>query len=321
MKPDNKESNSLIEYIQKCLNDKITIDPYLSLSFPEHQDELRSMFAAFPRQGFSRDFATVPAIIRRTTNDGEITVEWAMQMPRFDEKFEAVAELFFRIETFIIRPKIKKLIAENELSRAIEIGTLSDIANSLSADETERNLIQKALVFGSNILLDVKITRQPKVLEFDNGQVSGKTQPPKKQEQLTSVEDKIFRYFDVYVLDGISIISSDERNEEKVENENQVVIVISPQYAMLIEASLDTPGTGEAIHSMLQISAIPLRILELIHCSKLLGIPPFSEVGKDMESIELSYEDMSELIPMKNSNKMNQLIGQLMRKPLNPENN
>ncbi len=320
MKREKEESRLLVAHIQKCLNDVITIDPYLSLSFPEHSEELRRMFAAMPRQGFSHDFATVPAIINKTTDDGEITVNWIMQMPQFNEQFEEVAELFFKIETFIIRPKIKKMIEDDELLRGFELGTLSEIADSLSADEEERNLIQDALVFGSNILMEIQITREPKVTEFDNRQPVDKNQPETKQEHLTVLEDKRFRYFDVYVLNGISITAKNGKKKDKVEDD-QVIIIISPQYATLIEASLNIPVEDEARTGALQLSAIPLRVLELIHCSQLLNVPPSLKNGDEQDSIKLDIEELSELVPVKNSNKMNQLMAQLMRVPQNPKNN
>ena len=321
MKSEKEESKRLLAHIQKCLNDVITIDPFLSLSFPEHSDELRWMFAAFPRQGFSRDFATVPAIIQRTTEDGEIDITWAMQMPRFNENFEAVAELFFKIENFVIRPKIKKMIENEQLLRAVEIGTIAEIADSISADQTERNLINDALVFGSNILLEIKIIRQAQIIEFDGDKTVNRNQPETKQERLTSAEDKIFRYFDVYNLSGIDIVSVHKKTKDKAAKEDQMVIIISPQYATLIDASLNIPEEGEARDEALQLPAIPLRLLELIRCSEFLGIPKSSKVGEDQEEIEMDSEELSELVPMKNSNKINQLIAQIWRVPTNPENN
>ena len=100
-----------------------------------------------------------------------------------------------------------------------------------------------------------------------------------------------------------------------------MVIIISPQYASLIEASLDIPATGEARRIMLQLSAISLRILELIYCSKLLDIPRSTKVGKEQETTEFDWEEISQLVPLKNSNKMSQLVEQFMQPPRNPENN
>ena len=302
-------------------SDLITIDPFLTLSFPEHSDELRRLFAALPRQGFSRDFAAVPAVIQRTTDDGEVDITWVMQMPLLSENLEAVAELFFKIENFVIRPKIKKLIQKKELFRAVEIGTMTEIAESISADEAERKIISEALVFGSNILLEIQIVRQPLIIEFGDDKVIDRKKRKIKQERLTGTENKLFRYFDVCNLDNTDTVSGKEKTRDKAAQEDQVVIIISPQYATLIDAALDVPTEGTVRTAALELPALSLRLLELIHCSELLGVPKSSKVGKDQQSIEIDLEEFSELTPLKNSNKVMKLIERIWQTPSNPENN
>jgi hypothetical protein len=186
------------EELREFIHQPLRPDPFLEYSFPFYYELLRNSLAILPRQSFGNDFAAEESLaLVQEIGDGQLNVKWLLSVPLLEEKnAEDITTLFYKIEQFVIRPKIRELLAKNNLRRGLSLGKLSEIALQIGLKQEEINKIIKALKYGSQIelLICIESTR-------------------KRYEETNLCEEKLFKYFNLIFAGETSSVKKNSKNK------------------------------------------------------------------------------------------------------------
>jgi hypothetical protein len=281
------DSVDIEEELKEFIRQPLRPDPFLECSFPFYEKLLKNTLAIMPRQSFGNDFAAEESLaLIQEVVQGQINVKWTLSVPFIKERdVKKIAELFYKIEQFVIRPKIRNLLAQNNLRRGISLGSLSKIAEQINVRQKEINKVIKALEYGSQIELRIRIESTRK-----------------RYEETNLCEEKLFKYYNLHFPRTITSSSKKFKHNEIEENTAKkldaelskrnggpvaktVIIYPSPTYLCILLKPEEIPDISLENFSRKIFSSLELRILEVK--SSLTALNP---------NIDLKQMDMLETI-------------------------
>ena len=243
-----------------------------------------------PRQSFNNDFAAKEslALVQELLN-GQINTKWTLSVPFIKENVSCIAGLFYKIEMFVIRPKIRLLLAQNNLRRGLSLGNLTEIAEQIGVKKEKTNQIIEALEYGSQIELQIRIESTRK-----------------RYEEVNLCEEKLFKYYNFLFTNTSLIVGADyEHNtgkdksaglssklNQKSKNRTSETAIIYPSsaYLWILFASEEILELPLENSTQKEFSPLDLRIFEVKSI--------MSALNKEVDFNQLEViETMAALIP------------------------
>jgi len=298
--------------IKEALNQRLSKTTPPWDYFPAYTEELFRMISIMPRQLFElpeNQFPQAMYFLERETSDGELKLGWGVNCLFRDIADTNILELFYRIETLLIRP----LIIENysTLKCCLPLGTLSEIAGRINVDEQNLESIKKALYFGASIRIDLLINPT-------------KTKRRVKNNLADESIDSGFNLFDLYAAPTSSFSSQPENAgkpqagngkpipESAADNllaintrpnslaDEMVFIFPSPDYVEILNTDLKIENDVE----LSRISPLVLRLLEIFHWKALIDEQGKISNQDENSQIFISTDELAELFPLRNLTKL-----------------
>lgn len=246
------------------VKDFLRPDPFLRYSFPFHYETLRNSLAILPRQSFNNDLAAEEslALIQELSN-GQINTKWTLSVPFIKKNVNRIAGLFYKIEMFVIRPKIRLLLSQKNLQRGLSLGSLTEIAEQICIGKEKINQVVEALEYGSQIELQIRIESTRK-----------------RYEEVNLCEEKLFKYYNLLFANTSPFARTDgehntdengnsdelgfELNQESNNSVNKTVIIYpSSTYLWILFASEEILKLPLENYNLKGSSSLDLRILEV----------------------------------------------------------
>ena len=126
----------------------------------EYSDEIVHLMSILPRQRFDFNESTEKQQIgnvKKEMADG-VVFEWTLWIPSASWVKPRISELFYKIETLVIRPLIKKGYGHND--SWIELGDTKEILSKATDQKYSGEEVREAILFGSSINIEIKLTKR-----------------------------------------------------------------------------------------------------------------------------------------------------------------
>lgn len=185
--------------------------------FPDHGKELFYLVTIMPRQLFElpkNKASQADHRVQRKTSDETLRLVWNVNCLFTDETNASTPELFYKIETLLIRSLIKANYSN--LKRCLPLGTLSEIADRINFDSPNLEKIKEALYFGSAIRISLSIGKSKEKAEEG---IRGKSNQRKENHQKNENQSLKFSLFNLALV-PIASASSRQQNKNDKNNGN-----------------------------------------------------------------------------------------------------
>ena len=283
--------------IKKSLKQLLYKIPPAWESFPDYAKEIFYLISVMPHQAFEfPDNIALQSInyIERKTSDEKLRIEWIVNC-RFDQDASPkVAELFYKIETLVIRPLIRK--QGSDVKACFPIGTLEEIANTINFDGESLNDIEDAISFGSSINIELRISE----VQQERRKVKGKSNTKvKTKPSSSSMSFTPFQW-------RISTTDFTEEDEPvgNIFGEKMCYLFPSCSYVDVLHTSLQI----EKIDNLRQFSPLALRMLEIFYWKALIDEHGKQTYAENTPQFGVSKEEVRELFPLTDESKFEELI-------------
>lgn len=265
--------------------------------YPKYGEEILKLISIMPRQSFEfPDNIALQSVdvVERFSSDEKLKMQWIVICHYEQEISPHIAGLFYKIETLIIRPLLKK--QGSDLRACFPIGTFEEIADAINFTGDSLVEIEEALFFGSRIGIEIRIREQ-------SGKKGGSGKTP-LAEHSTS-----FRLFQ----SRVSKTDFAEENEPTGNIFAEDICYLFPtcSYADLINTNTKTERGVEKGKNLSILTPLALRLWEVLGCKGLVdGQGEFLSTDGAFSS-ELSIAELAELMPLKDQSKLDELLKEI----------
>lgn len=263
-----------VEELKEFICQPLQPDPFLKYSFPFYEKLIRNSLALMPRQSFGNDFAAAESLaLMQEVGEGQFNVKWTLSVPFIKGKnAENIAELFYKIEQFVIRPKIRDLVAQDNLRRGVPLGNLLEITKRIGLPEKEANEVIKALNYGSQIELGIRIESARK-----------------RYEETNLCEEKLFKFYNIHFSTPAKISNNSNHNKNN-----------KSKFGKFINES--SKKKSKQLNEKIIIYPSPTYLSILLAANEILGVPLEDIFTKNASSLDLRVQEIQMLLVALNPN-------------------